>query len=159
VCGMRSREDTRRRVMDPRRLAIRSARNADCIRSAERRLHQSKAADLLRRMLRGELAVTARGRLRVTTHRRAPRHLRNDVPSGENFMGKLIRKLTKAGHSKSRKAIANAESAAMAAVGRKTVRAKAKVAKGVARKAVKAGLRAGAIAAAAVVVREIRKPS
>jgi hypothetical protein len=74
-------------------------------------------------------------------------------------MGKLISRLTKGGKSKAQKAMANAESAAMAAVGRKTVRSKVNAVKRVAKKAAKAGLTAGAMAAASVIVRESRRSS
>ena len=73
-------------------------------------------------------------------------------------MGKLIKKLTTRGKSGARKIIGDVETNVMAAVGRKTVRGKVSAAKKVGKKAVKAGLVAGAMAAAGVVVRELRKP-
>lgn len=73
-------------------------------------------------------------------------------------MGKLIKKMTKGGKSKARKLLANAETGVMAAVGRKIVRSKVNAVKRVAKKAAKAGLTAGAMAAAGVIVREIRRP-
>ena len=64
---------------------------------------------------------------------------------------------SKAGKGRVRKAYDKVETKLMAAVGRKAVKGKLKAAKTVGGKAARAGLTAGAVAAAGVVLREIRK--
>lgn len=73
-------------------------------------------------------------------------------------MGKLISKIAKGGKSKAQKLAGSAKKSVMAAIGRKTVRSKTQAVKRVAKKAAKAGLAAGAMAAAGVLVREVRRP-
>lgn len=73
-------------------------------------------------------------------------------------MPKARKKVTKRGKSTVRKAYDKVETKLMAAVGRKAVRVTMKEAKVVGRKAARAALSAGAMAAAGVVVRELRKP-
>ncbi|HEY7682496.1 MAG TPA: hypothetical protein VH879_07610 [Gemmatimonadales bacterium] len=72
-------------------------------------------------------------------------------------MGKLTRKLATKGADAIRKAYEKVETRVMAATGRKVVRGKVRTVANVSRKAAKAGLVAGAVSAAGVVVREIRK--
>jgi len=72
-------------------------------------------------------------------------------------MKKSSKKLLKSGKSRARKAYDSIETKVMAAVGRTAVRSKLRKAKTVGKKAAKAGLTAGAMAAAGVVLREIRK--
>ena len=72
-------------------------------------------------------------------------------------MTKASRKSSKARKGRVRKAYDKVESKLMAAVGRKAVKGKLKAAKTVGRKAARAALTAGAMAAAGVVLREIRK--
>jgi len=72
-------------------------------------------------------------------------------------MGKLTRKLTKKGKAAVRKAFEKVETKVLVAEGRKSVRRKASTVTKVSKKAAKTGLIAGAIVAAGVVVREIRK--
>jgi len=70
---------------------------------------------------------------------------------------KKAKKLSKAGKGRVRKAYDKVETKIMAAVGRKAVRGKVSAAKKVGRKAAGAALTAGAMAAAGVVLREMRK--
>jgi hypothetical protein len=56
-----------------------------------------------------------------------------------------------------RRAYEKAESSVMAAVGRRAVRSKVNTVKKVTRRAAKAGLLAGTVAAASVVLKEVRK--
>ncbi len=72
-------------------------------------------------------------------------------------MARLVKRLSKAGKSSARKAYDKAETEVMAAVGRKTVRGKVQAVKAVGKKAAKAGLVAGAMAAASVVLAAVRK--
>jgi hypothetical protein len=72
-------------------------------------------------------------------------------------MGKLTRKLIARGKAAAEKAYEKVETRILVAEGRKAVRGKARSAARVSRKAAKAGLIAGAMTAAGVVVREIRK--
>jgi hypothetical protein len=72
-------------------------------------------------------------------------------------MKKTPKKLSKAGKSRARKAYENIETKVMAAVGRTAVRSKVRAAKTVGKKAAKAAVTAGAMAAAGVLLREIRK--
>lgn len=72
-------------------------------------------------------------------------------------MAKLIKKLRAKGGKAARQAYQKAETRFLVAEGRKAVRGKVRAVKRVTRKAVKTGLVTGAIAAATVVVREIRK--
>lgn len=73
-------------------------------------------------------------------------------------MKKASKKLSKsAKKGRVRKAYDKVETKLMAAVGRKAVQVKLKAAKKVGRKAAGAALTAGAMAAAGVVLREIRK--
>jgi hypothetical protein len=72
-------------------------------------------------------------------------------------MGRLIKKLTKKGKGTARRAYEKAEKEVMAAVGRKTVRSKVKAAGALGKKAAKAALAAGAVAAASAVLSEVRK--
>ena len=71
-------------------------------------------------------------------------------------MKKASKKPTK-GKGRVRKAYDKVESKLMAAVGRQAVKGKLKAAKAVGRKAGRAALTAGALAAAGVVLREMRK--
>ena len=68
-------------------------------------------------------------------------------------MGKLIKKLGGAG----RKAYQKVETRVLVAEGKKAVRRKVTTVKKVTRKAIKTGILTGALAAAGVVAREIRK--
>ena len=70
-------------------------------------------------------------------------------------MGKLGKKLVAKGSDVTRKAYKGAEERVMVAVGRRTIRRKAKAVAKVSKKAVKTGLIVGAIAAAEVVVRAV----
>jgi len=72
-------------------------------------------------------------------------------------MAPLIKKLSKKGKRTARRVFEKAETEAMAAVGRKTVRGKVKAVTAVGKKAGKAALMAGAMAAASVVLAEVRK--
>ena len=72
-------------------------------------------------------------------------------------MKKASRKSSKAGKGRVRKAYDKVEGKLMAAVGRKAVKMKLRSAKKVGRKAAGAALTAGAMAAAGVVLREMRK--
>jgi hypothetical protein len=73
-------------------------------------------------------------------------------------MKKGAKKVTRAGKGAVRKAYDKVETRVMAAVGRKAVKVKLSHAKAVGRKAAGAALTAGAMAAAGVVLREMRKP-
>jgi hypothetical protein len=70
---------------------------------------------------------------------------------------KKTSKKSKAAKGRVRKAYDKVETRLMAAVGRKAVKGKLKAAKTVGRKAARAALTAGAMAAAGVVLREVRK--
>ena len=72
-------------------------------------------------------------------------------------MPKARKKVTKRAKSSVRKAYDKVETKLMAAVGRKAVKVTMKEAKVVGRKAARAALSAGALAAAGVVVRELRE--
>jgi hypothetical protein len=72
-------------------------------------------------------------------------------------MKKASKKLTKSSKGRVRKAYDKVENKVMAAVGRKAVKMKLRSAKKVGRKAAGAALAAGAMAAAGVVLREMRK--
>ncbi len=72
-------------------------------------------------------------------------------------MGKATKKLARRGKSAARKGYEKVESNVMAAVGRKTVKGKVKNAKLVAGRAAKSALIAGGVAAAGVLVSEVRK--
>lgn len=72
-------------------------------------------------------------------------------------MTKATKKLARRGKSAARKGYEKVESSVMAAMGRKTVRGKAKIAKTVATRAAKGALIAGSVAAAGVLVSEVRK--
>ncbi|MBV6520336.1 MAG: hypothetical protein MNPFHGCM_00441 [Gemmatimonadaceae bacterium] len=72
-------------------------------------------------------------------------------------MSPLMRKLAKKGKGTARRALDKAETQVMAAVGRKTVRKNVKAVTTVGREAVKAGMVAGAMAAAGVVIGAVRK--
>jgi hypothetical protein len=72
-------------------------------------------------------------------------------------MKKASKKLTKSSKGRVRKAYDKVETRLMAAVGRKAVKGKLKAAKTVGRKAARAALTAGAVAAAGVLLREVRK--
>ncbi len=72
-------------------------------------------------------------------------------------MGKLMKKLASRSKDAARKAYEKAETKILVAEGRKSVRGKVRTVKKVTRKAIKTGLIAGALAAAGVVAREIRK--
>ena len=69
----------------------------------------------------------------------------------------LLGKLTRARKGAARRAYEKLETRILAAQGRKAVRAKAKTAAKVTRKAMKAGLIAGGMVAAGVVIRAVRK--
>ncbi len=73
-------------------------------------------------------------------------------------MKKSSKQMKKTGKGAVRNAYDKIETRVMAAVGRKAVRTKLSAAKTVGRKAAGAALTAGAMAAAGVVLREIRKP-
>ena len=73
-------------------------------------------------------------------------------------MKKVSKKAKKARKGAVRSAYDKIETKVMAAVGRKAVRTKLSAAKTVGRKAAGAALTAGAMAAAGVVLREIRRP-
>jgi hypothetical protein len=70
---------------------------------------------------------------------------------------KKTSKKSKAAKGRVRKAYDKVETRLMAAVGRKAVKGKLKAVKTVGRKAARAALTAGAMAAAGVVLREVRK--
>ena len=72
-------------------------------------------------------------------------------------MGKLIKRLAGKSRDAARKAYQKAETKILVAEGRKSVRGKVRTVKKVTRKAIKTGLITGALAAASVVAREIRK--
>ena len=76
-------------------------------------------------------------------------------------MGKRIKKLAKSGRAAARKAYDRLEAKVMETVGRRAVKSKLRgaktVAKNVAKRAAKQALIAGGMAAAGVVVKEIRK--
>lgn len=72
-------------------------------------------------------------------------------------MGKLMKKLASRSKDTARKAYKKAETKILVAEGRKSVRGKVRTVKKVTRKAIKTGLITGALAAAGVVAREIRK--
>jgi hypothetical protein len=72
-------------------------------------------------------------------------------------MAKVTKKLARRSKSAARKGYEKVESSVMAAVGRKTVRGKVKSARTVAARAATGALIAGGVAAAGVVVREVRK--
>jgi hypothetical protein len=72
-------------------------------------------------------------------------------------MGRLTRKLVGKGKDAARKVYENVETRVLVAEGRKAVRTKVRTAAKVGRKAAKAGLLVGALTAATVVVREVRK--
>lgn len=72
-------------------------------------------------------------------------------------MGRLIKTLAGKGGNAARKAYQKVETRILVAEGKKAVRGKVRAVKKVTRKAVKTGLIAGALAAAGVVAREIRK--
>ena len=72
-------------------------------------------------------------------------------------MVKVTKTLARRSKSAARKGYEKVESSVMAAVGRRTVRAKVKTAKAVAGNAAKRALIAGGVAAAGVLVSEVRK--
>jgi hypothetical protein len=72
-------------------------------------------------------------------------------------MGKLIKTLTGKSRKAARKAYKAVETRVLVAEGKKAVRGKVSTVKKVTRKAIKTGLITGALAAASVVAREIRK--
>jgi Ni,Fe-hydrogenase III small subunit len=72
-------------------------------------------------------------------------------------MTKLTRKLAAKGREAARKAYEKVETRVLVAEGRKAVRGKIRTTARVSRKAAKTGLIVGALAAAGVVVREVRK--
>jgi hypothetical protein len=72
-------------------------------------------------------------------------------------MGKLGKRLVTKGTDVARKAYDKVETRILVAEGRKAVRGKARTVAKVSKKAVKTGLLVGALAAAKVVVQEIRK--
>jgi len=72
-------------------------------------------------------------------------------------MGKLIKTLAGKSRDAARKVYKKAETKILVAEGRKSVRGKVRTVKKVTRKAIKTGLITGALAAASVVAREIRK--
>ena len=72
-------------------------------------------------------------------------------------MGKATKKVAKRAKSATKEAYGTVESKVMAAVGRSTVKRKVKGAKVVAARAGKSALIAGSLAAAGVVVSELRK--
>jgi hypothetical protein len=73
-------------------------------------------------------------------------------------MKKPVKKVARAAKRGVQKAYAKAETRVMAAVGRKAVKMTMQEAKVVGRKAASAALKAGAVAAAGVVLREVRRP-
>lgn len=72
-------------------------------------------------------------------------------------MSKLTRKLVAKGQDAAEKAYRKVETKVLVAEGRKSVRAKVRTVGKVSKKAAKTGMIVGALAAAGVVVREIRK--
>lgn len=72
-------------------------------------------------------------------------------------MSKLTKRLVAKSRQAAEKAYRKVETRVLVAEGRKSVRAKVRTAGKVSRKAAKTGMLAGALAAAGVVVREIRK--
>jgi hypothetical protein len=72
-------------------------------------------------------------------------------------MAKVLTRLAAKGKDAARKAYENVETRILVAEGRKAVREKAQTVGKVSRKAAKTGLIVGAIAAAGVVMREVRK--
>lgn len=72
-------------------------------------------------------------------------------------MSKLTRKLVAKGQEAAEQAYRKVETRVLVAEGRKSVRAKVRTAGNVSKKAAKTGMIVGALAAAGVVVREIRK--
>ena len=72
-------------------------------------------------------------------------------------MGKLLNKLAKKGKTAAKRAYKNVETRVLVAEGRRSVEAKVRTAKKVTRKAVRTGIITGALAATAVLAREIRK--
>jgi len=72
-------------------------------------------------------------------------------------MGKMIKSLAKKGKSAARKAYNKVETKVLAAAGRRAVRRKFKTVATVGKKAAKSAVAAGALAAAGVVVKEIRR--
>ena len=73
------------------------------------------------------------------------------------MMKKVMKKVAAHGKKSARRAFERMETEVMAAVGRKTVHNKVKVVRDVGLKAAKAGLSAGALAAAGAIVREVRR--
>ena len=82
---------------------------------------------------------------------------RPDEPVKEATMNKLTRKVVKRGKDAARDAYERVETKVLVAEGRKAVRNKANAVVKVSRRAAKTGVVVGAIAAAGVVVREVRK--
>lgn len=72
-------------------------------------------------------------------------------------MGKLTKKMVAKGKDAAESAYRKVETKVLVAEGRKSVRAKVRTVGKVSKKAAKTGLIVGALAAAGVVVREIRK--
>jgi CO dehydrogenase/acetyl-CoA synthase epsilon subunit len=72
-------------------------------------------------------------------------------------MGKLKKKLVSKGSNAARKAYEKVETRVLVAAGRRAVRRKAQTVAKVSKRAMKAGLIVGAVAAAEVVVREVLK--
>jgi hypothetical protein len=75
----------------------------------------------------------------------------------EDGMSKFTKQLATKGRAAAKNAYKKVETKVLVAEGRKSVRGKVRAAAKVSKEAVKAGLVAGALAAAGVVVREIRK--
>ena len=73
------------------------------------------------------------------------------------MMKKLMKKAAARGKDSAKRAYEKVEKEVMAAIGRKAVQKKVKAVSDVGRKAVKAGLSAGALAAAGAIVREVRR--
>lgn len=72
-------------------------------------------------------------------------------------MGKLVKKLASQSKDTARKVYKKAEMKILVAEGKRSIRGKVRTVKKVTRKAIKTGLITGALAAAGVVAREIRK--
>jgi hypothetical protein len=83
---------------------------------------------------------------------------RGDLPiDGEGGMSKLTKKLVAKGQEAAEKAYRKVETRVLVAEGKKSIRAKTRTVGKVSRKAAKTGMIVGALAAAGVVYREIRK--
>jgi hypothetical protein len=101
-------------------------------------------------VLEGRTLAVALDEIEAAGSREPPRQ-------DEVAMTKLIGRMTGRGKKAARKAYQKLETKILVAEGRKAVRAKAKTVARVTRRAAKTGVIVGTLAAAGVVVREIRK--